>query len=609
MLEMASAEWNILYFPQGPLDKLIEEEQGRELEFAFELRVNEMREEGADDAQIAIELVRESCQSYSTHPFQNDDGSTTFKSEVDVHGKYLSSEYWSEKFTKSEYCEEFWHQKYHTKDLSRAIPEDRIDRMVLYFLRGFLRDLFYKYMLDEDICESERLAVLKKQLENFSFYSRRRPFGSIWTLKSEPNKLLQAALQSYRDSDRDSTDSNDPEKVASAPEEGNSDKFEESPSLRFISGGRISLTADKSIPRDAGDGPKLDSVDEFIFRGVQQYASTQLKPDTVHNSWTMVRGCFKDRTTDIRCYAFSGHAQSGKELHRMPGEWWAQCENRWAQCENRPESIEINVVNVDASQFGHNMVLALFTALKPAIKEDLSKLASHVVFGELKDAEQLIVASRQDIVVLHYGEFYDHVISLSNTCDEKIKKSINKGISKFDATAQKLVETKKIWHCVSVGSYNKQFRPDKEMLVELLSEQYNPKVAKEIGNIMARISQSILSKFEEEIKKLPALYLKDLLNKLQISRCAEDNAIGSVLRQLLLLNYRDAFLNTPVTFVAMDEDHKDGKPFCSVCAHKVRFYSVLPILLRAIGSTGEDFDKLAPLFATLREIHHHPNSA
>ena len=600
---MAGAKVNITYFRPGPLDIIMEREQGRELEFGLKLLVEKMREDGADDEQIAVNLVEESCRSYGAHPYQNADGTITFKSEVDVDIKYLRPDYWKEKSTKPEYTKDFWLQKYCNKDLSRAIPEDRIDRMVLYFLQDYLKVMFYKYILDKDICENERLAVLKKQLENFSFYSRRKPFGGIWKVSSEPNKLLREALRSREDSDSGSSENDDPEKAVSAQEEGNSDKFVDS-GVHLIGGIPVFVEADKSIPGDAGDGPKLDSVDKDIFNGVQQYAKTRLQPDAVHKSWTMVRcGLQVPTKTPFRCYAFSGHAQSAKELHSIPVEWWGQCKDK-------PKNTEI--VNVDASQFGHNMVLALFTALKPAIKEDLSKLVSHIVLEENEDARHLIMTARQDIVVLDYGAFYDHVISLLSNCDEKIKTSINRGISRLVPSGKKLTNSEEIWKCVSVGGYNKQFGPNKERLFKLLSEQFeqfDPKLTEQISDIMVRISRRILSEFETEIKELPEVYLGTLLKELQTSRCAEDNAIGSVLRRLLLQNNTDAFLNTSVTFVAMDANNEDGKPFCSVCAVKVRFYSVLPMLLRAIGSTGKDFDELAPLFAQLRKILHHPNSA
>ena len=601
MLKMACANMNISYFPARSLDITMEQEQARALEFSLKLLVQEMRKNRADDEEIAVKLVEESCRPSFALPSYDADGNIIFKPEVvDVPKRYLSPDYWKEKFTKSEYSEEFWFQKYNINELSRAIPEDRIDRMVLYFLRGSLRDVFYNYMLDEDICESERLAVLKKQVENFSFYSRRKPFGSIWKLASEPDKWLQEALRSREDSDSGSSENDDPEKA----EEGNCDKFGGDSGLHLIGGVRVFLEAEKSISGDAGDGPKLDSVDKGIFNDVQQYAKTRLQPDAVHKSWTMVRcGLRVPTKTPFRCYAFSGHAQSAKELHSIPVEWWGQCKDK-------PKNAEI--VNVDASQFGHNMVLALFTALKPAIKEDLSKLVSHIVLEENEDARHLIMTARQDIVVLDYGAFYDHVISLLNNCDEKIKTSINEGISRLVPSGEKLTDSEEIWKCVSVGDYNKQFGPNKERLEKLLSdqfEQFDPKLTKKISGIMVNISESILSKFKKEIKELPEVYLGTLLKELQTSRCAEDNAIGSVLRRLLLLNDKDAFLNASVTFVAMDANHEDGKPFCSVCGHKVRFYSVLPMLLRAIGSTGKDFDELAPLFAKLRKILHHPNSA
>lgn len=594
VVHMSGAKVNIKYFRPDPIDIIMEQEEGRKVEYSLELLVEKMRKKGAVDEQIAVELVEESCTSYVVRHFQKDDGTIFIPPFVDVHKKYLRRDYWNEKFTKAEYSKDFWLQKYYNKDLSRAIPEDRIDRMVLYFLQDYLKVMFSEYILDKDICESERLAVLKKQLENFSFYSRRKPFGGIWKVSSEPNKLLREALRSREDSDSGSSENDDPEKAVSAQEESNSDKFVDS-GVHCLDGSRVFVAADKSLPGDAGDGAKLDSADKDIFNGVQQYAKTRLKPDAVHKSWTMVRCGFHvpSKNTDFRCYAFSGHAQSGKELHQTPGEWWGQCEDK-------PENTEI--VNVDASQFGHNMVLALFTALKPTIKEDLSKLVSHTVFEEYEDLHHLILTTRQDIAVLDYGVFLDNVISLCKNFDEKIITSINTSISRLNVpSGKKLTDmSNEIWKCVSVGSCNKQFGPNKERLDELLSEKFEPELTKQITNIMVSISQNILSKFETKIKELPEVYLGTLLKELQKSRCAEDNAIGSVLRRLLLLNNTDAFLNTSVTFVAMDANNQDGKPFCSVCAHKVRFYSALPMLLRAIGSTGKDFDELAPLFAKLR---------
>ena len=199
---MAGAKVNITYYRPGPFDIIMEREQGRELEFSLELLVEKMRKDRADDEQIAVKLVEESCRSYGAHPYQNADGTITIKTEVDIPKEYLRPDYWKEKFTKREYFKEFWLERYCNKDLSRAIPEDRIDRMVLYSLQGYLRVMFYKYILNKDICESERLALLKKQVENFSFYSRRKPFGGIWKLRSEPDKLLQEALRSREDSDR-----------------------------------------------------------------------------------------------------------------------------------------------------------------------------------------------------------------------------------------------------------------------------------------------------------------------------------------------------------------------------------------------------------------------
>ena len=86
------------------------------------------------------------------------------------------------------------------------------------------------------------------------------------------------------------------------------------------------------------------------------------------------------------------------------------------------------------------------------------------------------------------------------------------------------------------------------------------------------------------MEQSPNKYRNKLSLQLQQTQCVEENAVRSVLHQLLSLNScNEAFINIKVDFAATDVEHigKDvEKPFCSVCGHKVMFYSVLPMLLK-----------------------------
>lgn len=583
-----------VYCPEGSLDRRIDRAEGQELEYGLERLVEDMKKKGKSDPEIAIKLVD------AWYKEQNKPHSWLLKkfesSSEPLDPKYLNQEYWSGKLSSEEYGDDpkFWNSKRAEQTLSGFIPEDLIDRMVLYFLRHtWIKDVFYQYIVDENVPEEEKVLVLQKQVENFVFFSRNKPFGGQWKVNSEPDLLLQNALRDRRDSDSSNDDSNG---VAAAPDEESH--------VTSISGFRFSVQVDKSIPENAGDGPKLDETDMHIFTGVRKHAIEKLGETEVHRLWTMVRGKFKhpSNNASVRCYAFSGHADSRKELHRMPAEWWDQ------HCDvSLPGGI--HVVNVDASQFGHNMVQVLFKVLKPVIKKDLPKIANHVAFGEDEFTEHLILSARQDLNVLHYGLFYDFVVGILNCYDERIKKAIEKGILRLVSkdTAKELVDEKEIWECISVGAKNKKFEPNKTKLEDELSKKdellKKPELHSKICKIMVSISQTQLSMLKKEIEESPNKYLNKLFLRLQQTQCAEDNAVGSVLRQLLSLNSsKDAFINIRVNFAATDVEHSDKdavKPFCSVCGHKVMFYSVLPMLLRSIGSSGDDFDKLATLFRKL----------
>lgn len=113
--------------------------------------------------------------------------------------QYDTEDYWAPYFGRPLYTEGFWSRlfeegdsQYRTEVISNVIPDDRIHRFVLHFLRSW-RETLHRYILDEEISEEERVAVLRKQVENFAFFSRKKPFGLQWKMYSEPDDFLQQA--------------------------------------------------------------------------------------------------------------------------------------------------------------------------------------------------------------------------------------------------------------------------------------------------------------------------------------------------------------------------------------------------------------------------------
>ena len=269
----------------------------------------------------------------------------------------------------------------------------------------------------------------------------------------------------------------------------------------------------------------------------------------------------------------------------MPSQWWEASggQDGWK------DDQKIEITNVDRSQFGLNLVLILFNALRPFVEEDFRKLAHHVAFDELAQAESLITYSRRDMDVLDYAEFYDLTMAVVKEYDKKISKAVF-GILKS--------EGKPMEPYIQVSYENKQFAPNSDKIGEFFSNSSTN--IDSLLETICKISERLLKELETKLHELPNKFLTRLFKHLEESKCGEDNVIGLTLRELLSLNC-DSFLKVKVQFVAMDaKSFTDGKPFCGVCAKKVPFYSVLPQLLREIGSTGHDFDKLSPLFEKLK---------
>lgn len=571
-------------------DLLSETVSAIERERDFENCVREMKCDEQSDAEIASKLV-EIWMLQHVHPIVTEEGNISFPYKIEAAGlgkdkseQYLDANYWTKCFTTLEYSESFWSELFECNgeshyrnqgslSISNLIPDKPIHRFVLHFLRDWGSRL-HEYILDERIREEERILVLKKQVENFAFFSRQKRFGSHWKMFSEPNDMLRQALIA------------EGTPVAVRDGEGNL--------VKGLCGEQIICQADANIPKSAADGPKPDDQDKKIYDYIRRFAVKKLGKDKVHNSWTMVKGSFDCNLKNVRCYAFSGHGHSEKELHKMPLKWWETLSGN--ECWESDQ--ESHFANVDHLQFGQHLVLALFNALRPSMEEDLKKLALHIAFDEKPYAETLIDKSRKDIGVLDYGEFYDCVVHCVNRLDDTIKKAITGVLKSADDTS---TAVERVWTSVSAGLKNKQFKPNKDKLRQSLLESYTDvdKVDK-IFDKLCKISEQLLQRLERELDEMPNKFLTDFVNCLQQSKCGEDNVIGLVLRELLLQNC-PSFLLVKVQFVALDADNKvDGKPFCGVCARKVKFYSVLPQLLRAIGSTGKDFDQLALLFAKLR---------
>ncbi|CAB4021151.1 Hypothetical predicted protein [Paramuricea clavata] len=545
-----------VYHSEKPLDRGLEEETAYESEKVFENCVKDGKRREEDDAKIASNLVRKWLLEHSyLIP-----GEVRIVSGVEAAGlgkEKSEQSYWNAYFTDEnfKYTEAFWENEYRKQPVSTIIPDDPFHRFVLHFLRGW-RQKLHAYIVDEEIPIAERAAVLKKQVQNFAFFSRKKPFGGLWKMYSKPNDLLQQALDA------------EGAKMPAHDSEGNP--------LRTISGSEVQVQADQNISPNAATPPKPDENDGKIYKFIKRFAERKLGPDKVHNKWTMVKStfCQKSESTSVvhRCYAFSGSSDSQNELHNVPTEWWNQSGGQDAWDDGQ----KIKITDVDRSQFGRNLVLILFDALKPVVIEDFKKLAHHVAFDESNYAEAMVSESRRDISVLDYGEFYDYVMGVVNAYDENIKKVVS--------------DMEQLLSYTHASYKNKQFAPDKKKIEENVSKK---------RDLICTFSDKCLKQLEKKLDELPNKFLDLVAKQLQESKCGEDNVIRLTLHELLKSKL-DCFLNVKVKFVAMDADCiADGKQFCKLCARKVPFYSVLPQLLREIGSTGDDFDKLSPLFEHL----------
>ena len=568
------------YCPGGPVDKMIKELENSKLERDMELIVK--RFSGKSDEEIAVELVKKwklrNGYGYLVENSRSDSINFHFVSGLEAYGlgpKYLEKEYWKIFFQENKKCKEsFWSEQFQESgttcldvQISNYIPDDPVHRMVLHYLRSW-RLRLSRYVLNEKIALHERKLVLTKQIENFSFISRKQPFGSLWKMNSEPNTMLQQALDNIGI-------------VTNAMDE----KGE--PAMT-ITGRKVTVWASENFSKTAAAGPSPDKKDKQIYNYICKYASSKLEPMKVHRSWTMVKGSFKYNGKSYRCYAFSG--QQCSERNRIPLEWWKKRSGPDAW----DDDDDVQFVDGSTLKIANSLVLSLFKACRFDIEEDLKKLALYIAYEKSTAADTLIRHGRRDGRVIDYGIFYDFAMKVVNDYVVRIQKAmlnILKRVPGFDEMSYLC--------CLTVGWENQQFKPKKEKVKDLLSKGVcSQKEVDTICENLCKMSESHLGKLKKELDRLPRVFLDTIEKQIKTFKCGEDNVIDMVLSKLLQLKNCDALMNIEVQFVALDKDHQDGKKFCGECAEKVKFYSILPILLRDTGFTGDDFPKLAPLLET-----------
>ena len=115
------------------------------------------------------------------------------------------------------------------------------------------------------------------------------------------------------------------------------------------------------------------------------------------------------------------------------------------------------------------------------------------------------------------------------------------------------------------------------------------------------MSQRQLQNLENDLKQLPSQYLDQLSKQFRQAACGEDNILLLLLSKLL--SRVDVFLSTRVKFIALDGKNLNGKPFCEKCDRKVRFFSILPSILRHLGGTTEKDNYLPQLFSELVKLN------
>ena len=525
-------------------------------------------------AQVALCVVTEWL---SFQPFGRIFGTTvTLSSSLQESGldkKYTEIHFWENVFSEGCNLPEYWTWLFRNriyKGIVDGIPDDRVCRMVFHLVYQW-QDKLGSLLRDEEVPGDLKVTMLKKQIENIVFFGKNLCSGSLWHVWSLPDEPLKQALASPGST------------VLVTDQEGEP--------LTDIQGRKFTATADPGISSSSGDDLRPDHLDKILYKRVRSFAETKTG-GKIPNQWTLVRCRIVSQMRETRCYAFSG-TNPEKQLNKIPVEFWKQHKYDDTFFETNRD---IFVVNVQGRQFGQRVLLSVFEALLPVIKADLCRLTKSIYFDELHNAQELITRFRSDLSVVDYGEYYDCVIAKLNYYDNCIKKAVIDYLTKqsLGSDVETLV-SEDMWCHISVGAKNKTFQPNTEGLRELLERSVSS--VDEAVDTVAKIAQRNLTKLQNELKELPNLFLTKLQEKLQQARCGEDNVLSVVLSKML--DHVKVFEDTRVDFVAMDHNNlDDGKPFCKVCYRKVRFFSILPFVLRNLGFTGEDIcnEKLSNLF-------------
>lgn len=569
--------FSLNYFPSPPLDQILERKEADARENGLANLCKDLIEKGESSAKVALDIVTEwlsfqgSCRISGT--------TVTVSSSLEAAGldeKYTQMPFWESVFSEECNSPEFWRclfKDHKYKDIVDGIPDDRVCRMVFHFVHQW-QDKLGSLLVDKNVSDDLKVTVLKKQIENIVFFGRNICSGTAWHMLSLPDESLRQALASPGGN------------VLLRDQEGKP--------LRDIQGRKMTATAHCGISSSSGDGPRPDDLDKNLYKRIRHFAEKKTGEE-IPDRWTLVRCRFRSQMKETRCYAFSG-SKPEKQLNKIPMEFWKQHKDDDAFLDT---DRDIYVVDVVGKQFGQRVLLSVFEALLPSIKTDLSRLTKSICFEEHSEAQELILYSRSDLTVVDYGEYYDSVISKLNYYDDCIKKAVTNYLTKQSAPGSdvKSLVCKHMWCHISVGSKNKNFQPKTEGLKELLTPFVSSvdSVDKTVETV-ATIAQWYLTKLQDELEELPNWFLTKLQEKLQQAQCGEDNVLCEVLSKML--DNVDVFLDSRVDFVAMDHNSMDGKPFCKVCFRKVRFFSILPFVLRNLGLTGKDIcnQKLSDLF-------------
>jgi hypothetical protein len=564
--------FEIVYHEADSDDEMMEREQANYLEHGLNdiyLTSNFQQKSTEEMAKVCVEIVKAWLELYT-------------EQERESFNSYVQHSYWLLLLMIDDLSYEhswenlFQDNNYRHVDISSKIPDDPVQRLVFHFVYDW-KTKFKIFFLDNEVENQQKVNVLRKQLENILYIYQRRLHGNTWRMLSLPDESLKQALLGDGATVTITGDDGDP--------------------LKFITGQTLTASASQGISKDSADGPKPDNIDKKLFNDVLQYAKNSY-PNLKLDSWTLIRASFNyeddGQKKEVRCYAFSGVS---KYKRKIPSEWWEVHKSDY-DCFN----IDIFVPVVDENQLGPNLVESIFSACRPFYEEDLLELTMLIAFQQQEESQFKILKNRKDLDTLDYGEYYDIVVGELNRYVQIIMKGVFEVLQlpyhphdieeRFGELFQKL----------TCGSENPKFTPSEDGLDVAILNAYRLSKAKDIPEStellkltkrVAGISSKILSELKLKLEKLPSSYLDNLEKRLKPARCGEDNVL-SFLSGMLIQNV-ETFLPTRVKFVALDQADLDGKPFCSRCDRKVRFFSICPSILRSLGVTGNDDDLLKKL--------------